>query len=90
MELKKELYTILKEMVYFAQLDDKYKVIELNRDFDIICEKLCNASPSEVELEFDNCRQACMFSVFMPENKQRFLDDAQSRFAQIPTENIKN
>ena len=81
----KKLYSILEEMIGCAENKDKLKLRELNKQFSKIFDYDCTARTGDrLLLEYDKCRQSCLFSMALPyEYYNLMINDAKRTFKKI-------
>ncbi len=80
-----DLYSLLNDLLASASQGDKTRVLQLNQDYEGLVSELYPRLPRAVRLEYDLCRQSCVLGfTFLPFEKERLLQDARTRFTQLP------
>lgn len=80
----KDMYAILEDMVECAEHDQSGRVLELNGLFEKLVPQVYHDPITELDLNYDNCRQSCVMASKMPDMREQFLKDAKERFSTIP------
>ena len=81
----RELYGMLKEMVESLERKDFERIMELNKEYEPLYQKLFPPpKKEELPLEYDNTRQSCLVAATMPELYDIAFADARGRFSRIP------
>lgn len=75
MNKRRQMYELLEQMLENAEKGAKETVLELNRSFEKLVPHVFGDPPTELDLEYDNCRQSCIL---------QYIPDARERFARIP------
>lgn len=82
---RKQMYQILGEIVKSAELMDKDKVLRLNGKYKSLTPKVYGKPLTELDFQYDNCRNACVMSVTMlKESHEELISDAKKRLSELP------
>ncbi len=85
MRERKLMYKLLEDMIKSAELRDRDGVLRSHDKYKILASKVYSKPPSDLDLQYDNCRNACVMSVTMLEEQHdRLIQDTKERFSRIP------